>query len=158
MEITAFKDTDFKELKSFAEPIWEKTYHGVIPEAQIAFLVEKYFSLAGIDKYRSLGYKYAWIGSEGTKAGFAAWVDKGDCIYLDKLYLLSAFQGRHLAREVFSYLIKEYKKPLELNVNRNNLRAVQAYLKAGFEIKEQKDYLLEDGMINSDYIMVKKSL
>lgn len=155
MELKEFNGEDFASLFSYARPIWLKTYAGVIPEEQIDFLLDKYFSSKALDSYRKKGYSYFSIYKDNKKAGFLAFVLKEDCLYLDKLYLVPECQGKHIAKEVFGYLIQAYKMPLKLNVNQNNTKAVQSYLHSGFHIEKKEKIPLEGNMVNYDYVMVK---
>ncbi len=148
MKLTAFTNQDFDNLYAFMRPIWLKTYGGFLPEAQILFLLDKYFSKDGLAHYRALGYRYQKI----ENIGVLVTVDKGKEIYIDKLYFLPSAQGHGYAKQVFNAL-KTLGKDLTLNVNRQNEYAVKCYLKNGFVIERKVEIPLDNGMVNCDYEM-----
>ncbi len=143
-----FNEKDYLGLYDFMRPIWLETYGGFLPVEQIEFLLQKYFSLEGLAHFRAQGYRYRKIAD----AGVLVTVDKGEYIYLDKLYLLPSQRGHGYAEAVFDEL-KKAGKDIALNVNQSNERAVKCYLKNGFVIERTTDVLLENGMINRDYEM-----
>jgi ribosomal protein S18 acetylase RimI-like enzyme len=151
------KEEDYRKLMPTAKPIWEKTYSGVIPPEQIAFLLDKYFSLPHLAEYRQNGYEYYWIQEENNIAGFTAYKVYPDHIYLDKLYLKEEFQHKGIGKAVFDELLRKYGKDLVLNVNQHNSKAVKAYLASGFEIIEEQTIPLEGKLINVDFVMKKRA-
>lgn len=148
MLFTDFTEKDYETLYDFMRPIWLETYGDFLPAEQIEYLLQKYFSLQGLAHFRALGYKYQKIAD----AGVLVTVDRGEEIYLDKLYLSPSQRGHGYAKAVFEAL-KEAGKDITLNVNQSNERAVRCYLKNGFVIERSTDILLENGMINRDYEM-----
>ena len=151
MQLNDFTNDDFENIYSFMKPLWLETYGGFLPNGQILFLLDKYFSPAGLKSYREKGYRYKKIDD----AGVLVFVERETDVYIDKLYLTPNARGKGYAKFVYDELLK-LGKPLLLNVNQNNERAVACYLKNGFEIVEQTDIELGNGMINRDYVMQKK--
>jgi len=143
-----FTTEDYEKLHDFMRPLWLATYGEILPPPQIEFLLEKYFSKAGLAHYRAQGYRYRKIGDNGVLVT----VEKDGEIYIDKLYLLPSARGKGIPTEVFKELQKS-GKDLTLNVNRANERAVKCYLKNGFQIERETEILLDNGMVNCDYEM-----
>ena len=46
-------------------------------------------------------------------------------------------------------------RAVKLNVNRGNVRAIAAYERCGFAIRESGDFPIGDGFVMEDYIMVR---
>ena len=44
---------------------------------------------------------------------------------------------------------------MKLNVNRGNVRAIAAYERCGFAIRESGDFPIGNGFVMEDYIMVR---
>ena len=151
MKLTDFNEQDFENLYDFMKPIWLETYGPILPEEQILFLLEKYFSKEGLQKYRALGYQYRKINDDGV----VVFVVRDMEVYMDKLYLLPSARGKRYPAFVFSELAK-YGKDILLNANSHNTRAVNCYLKNGFSIEKSEDIDLGNGMINRDFVMRKK--
>ncbi len=134
------------------KPIWLETYGPILPREQILFLLDRYFSPAGLAHYRALGYQYRKIDNIGV----VVFVDRGEHIYMDKLYLLPAARGKRYPAFVFSELAKA-GKDIVLNANAKNERAVRCYLKNGFVIEREEMIDLGNGMLNRDFVMRKKN-
>ncbi len=149
--ISPFTEKDFDNLYNFMLPIWTKTYIGIIPNEQIEFLVNKYFKKEQVDKYLLQGYEYFKI----LDGGVVIFLERENDIFLDKLYLDESLRGKNIPPLVFDFLLKR-KKDITLNVNQANAPAVKCYLKNGFKIKKALDVVLENGMINKDYVMIKE--
>ena len=67
----------------------------------------------------------------------------GRCIFLEELYLMPAFRGRGLGREILAWIERQYPtaRRFRLEVNEVNQNAVHLYQKSGYE------YLLYDLMV-----------
>lgn len=151
MEIMPFDSEDFASLKSFMTPIWHKTY-AFLPKEQVELLIDKYFSPKGLSYYRSIGYEYRKLTDVTSLVGVLVYYDKGDSIYLDKLYLTEEARGLGYAADAFSWLLS-LGKDVTLNVNQSNERAVACYKKNGFIIESEEYISLGGGMVNRDFNM-----
>jgi ribosomal protein S18 acetylase RimI-like enzyme len=151
MELKLFNETDFDILYGFMAPIWKDTYKDVIPDEQIDFLLNKYFSADGIAYFRSVEYTYYKLLDNGI-CGIVVICEKDGCTYLDKLYLSPESRGKGYARFVFSELLK-LGRDITLNVNQGNARAIACYKKNGFTVAAEERIPLENGMVNIDYKM-----
>ncbi len=149
--LTPFTKQDFEGLYDFMLPIWKDTYVGVISSEQIDFLVNKYFKSENVATFLQKGYEYFKI----LNGGVLIFLERENDVFLDKLYLSENLRGKNVPSLVFDFLLSR-KKDITLNVNRGNKRAVKCYLKNGFEIELSHDVVLENGMINTDYVMRKK--
>ena len=153
----AEKEEDLVQIKAMAMTIWPETYYNVIPDEQVDFLLDKYFSIKNMNKYVKEGYKYFFINKDDVaKVGFFCYKESDDFVYLDKLYIKKEYRGNGLSKEVMNYIMDKTDKKIVLNVNINNTKAYKAYLASGFKVIEQQSIPLQDGMVNKDYVMVKE--
>lgn len=136
-------------LFGFMRPIWEETY-AFLPKEQIALLLLKYFSPEGLRHYKELGYQYFRI-SDGEEWGILVAVEREADVYLDKLYLPPSARGRGIASAAFAFLA-ERGKPIVLNVNQKNLRAIRCYEKNGFRRVAEERIDLGQGLVNVDFV------
>ena len=150
MTLLPFTETDFDGLYAFMKPLWLETYSPILPEKQILFLLDKYFSKDGLKRYRGLGYQYFRLDDVGV----LVYVERETDVYLDKLYLLPSAKGKGYAAFAFAEMSK-LGKPVTLNVNQANERAVKCYTKNGFSVVETIAIDLGNGMTNYDYVMQK---
>ena len=51
MKLISFEEKDFLTLYDYMYPLWHDTYGGIIPQAQIDLLLDKYFSGSDIQIY-----------------------------------------------------------------------------------------------------------
>lgn len=151
MKLSTFTKQDFDTLYDFMRPIWLETY-AFLPKAQIELLLEKYFSASALERFQNQGYQYRKIDGEGV----LVYLEKADEIYIDKLYLPPSQRGKDLPKQVFNVLLQK-GKDLTLNVNQNNVRAVNCYRKNGFIVDQEIIIDLGNGMQNCDYVMRKKA-
>ena len=151
MRFLPFTNEDYATVYEFMHPLWLETYGKILPKEQILFLLDKYFSKEGLDRYHALGYQYRKIDG----CGVCVFVELEMDVYLDKLYLLPSARGKGYPQKVFAELQK-LGKPITLNVNEANSRALACYKKNGFEIVRQELIDLGNGMINKDFILQKR--
>ena len=151
MQFLPFKNEDYDTMYEFMRPLWLETYGKILPKEQIFFLLDKYFSKDGLAHYRALGYQYRKIDD----CGVCVFIERETDVYLDKLYLLPSARGKGYPQKVFA-ILQEIGKPITLNVNEANARALACYKKNGFEIVKQELIDLGNGMINRDFILQKR--
>lgn len=155
MEFAKMNEKDLRELKAFAAPIWRECYNGVVGASHTEMLIEKYFDYDNIVKFSENGMIYENVLLNGKKIGFIAYMINSEHLYLDKLYFLSDYRGRHLSHYVFEHLAKAGGLPIRLNVNRGNERAVKAYKANGFKVIREENIPQKGGFVNTDYVMEK---
>ena len=151
MKLIPLTETDFEDLYEFMKPLWLETYSPILPEKQILFLLDKYFSKDGLAYYRGLGYEYYRI----EDAGVLVFVERETDVFMDKLYLLPSARGKGYAAFAFEEMSKR-GKPVTLSVNQANERAKKCYKKNGFQQIDAVAVDLGNGMTNYDYIMRKE--
>ena len=87
---------------------------------------------SNIENYQCIYYK-------GIKAGYFFLHDEGEKLELDDLFIFEEFQGKGIGTKVLEYLAssaKEENKDIFLYVFARNHRAINLYLRNGFEIIE----------------------
>lgn len=149
---TLQKAEDYENLYAFMREIWFDTYDAILPREQNVFLLHKYFDAENIEAYLRQGYRYYYLLYRGERAGLLVYVDRGREIYLDKLYVLPPYRGKHISSFAFEYL-KSFGKDVALTVNRANERALAVYLHNGFAVEKIQENVQKNGMVNHDYEM-----
>lgn len=155
LDFVKMTDSDFRELKDFAAPIWRECYKGVVEAAHTEALISKYFEYENIKKYAANGMVYEYIYFENEKAGFTAYELYPEYLYLDKLYLQREYRGKGISKGVFAYLAEAYGLNIRLNVNRGNKTAIAAYAANGFKVIKAEEIPQKGGFVNIDYVMEK---
>ena len=149
---------DISAINRLANEIWWPTYSGVIPDEQIAFMLEDLYSQAALKSQMNDGITFLVAERDGLPAGFAAWscTEPENQVYkVEKLYVLPSEQGRGTGRQLIMEIAGIVKalgaRTLELNVNRGN-KAFNFYKKQGFEVYKTVDIPYYNFVLN-DYIM-----
>lgn len=154
MEILSFTAQDFSALYDFMRPLWLETYANILPAEQIDFLLNKYFSEKGLAEYRANGYEYFKLTEQEKTVGVLVFIQREQDVFMDKLYLLPCARGKNYPAQAFAFMARR-NPTVTLNVNQANARALRCYQKNGFKQIEEKEILLENGMINRDFVMQK---
>ena len=146
---------------ALAQEIWHEYFPGVISTAQVEYMLNRFLSAEEISRQIASGYGYYLISRDSVNEGFFAVVpEKGNSLFLSKLYVLKASRGRGLASEGMAFIESlcraQGRERLWLRVNIHNKPAIEVYQHMGFLIE---DSLMEDiggGFVMDDYIMVKR--
>jgi diamine N-acetyltransferase len=84
----------------------------------------------------------------------------GAALKIDKLYVRTDLQrsgcGGRLIAQAETLARREGCRELLLAVNRSNVKAIAAYLKHGFAVREAVVKEIGGGFVMDDYLMVKK--
>ena len=148
-------------VRDIADDIWPKTYRGIVPDAQIPYMMEMMYAPAVMEKELAEGYSFAALDVDGQSVGYISWSaypNPGSTeAKLHKLYLLGEYHGKGWGQVMLKYVMDEARKAgfqtLRLNVNKANLPALKAYKRAGFVITEALVTDIGDGFVRDDYIM-----
>ncbi|MCL2525370.1 MAG: GNAT family N-acetyltransferase [Betaproteobacteria bacterium] len=148
-------------IAALAREIWQAAYAEIISQAQIDFMLAQRYDhqrlradLDSADKWFDLACH------DGRRAGFA-----GSEIYrgefkLDKLYIHPDYQRRGVGGQLIAHVAARASRlgysGLILAVNKRNEKAIAAYGKHGFTIREAIETDIGDGFVMDDFIMEKK--
>ncbi len=151
-------------IRALAHDIWRKVYPGIISDEQIGYML-KHFYGSDPDVLRQeivvRGVVYALI-EEGCEAlGYLSFevVPNDRSIFLHKLYLKAELHGQGLGAKALQWLESEARRhghtAIRLRVNRNNHRAIRAYLREGFSITHELCSDIGGGFVMDDHVMSK---
>lgn len=150
-------------VRDLAHEIWREAYPGIITSEQIEYMLERMYALDEMRQEMVVrGVKYALIEDGETPCGYLAWesVPNDGSLFLHKLYVKTSLHGRGAGAEALRWLenqARQNKSPcLRLRVNRNNHRAIRAYLRAGFTFGHDLCSNIGDGFVMDDHVMVKE--
>ena len=162
IELRSARRDDVPVVQRLAHIIWHAHYPGIITIEQIDYMLARGYAIDVLEGYLGRpdrGLELAIV--DGEAAGFAAWCASADTCEtkLDKLYVLPSHQrqgcGARLIRRVADLAGAAGATTLILNVNKNNARAIGAYEKYGFVIREAVEIDIGGGFTMDDYVMAK---
>lgn len=148
---------DIQELSNIASSIVKVHFDPIIGPTQNDYMISKFQSPQAIREQLTHGYRYYWLLKENVKAGFCAFFPRNGKMYLSKFYILQAFRGQHLAREMFSFIVEETKaeslNKIFLNVNKENTGVIAVYEHLGFKKICEEKTDIGHGFYMDDYVM-----
>lgn len=158
--ITATKD-QLIEVQKIAYITWPKTFSETLTPSQIDYMLAWMYDLDALEaQVTDKNHVFLLAKEAGKYVGFCSYelnsAHTGK-VKIHKLYLLPDVQrkgiGRQLIAEVASIARKHAYEYIYLNVNRFNLKAIQAYLAIGFYESKREVIAIGNGFIMDDIVM-----
>jgi ribosomal protein S18 acetylase RimI-like enzyme len=159
--ITPLADADVEAVAALAREVWHAHYPGIISVAQIEYMLAQRYDPAVIRS--ELARPDVWwfvCREDGVLAAYMALQrDAPGVIKIDKLYVKPALQRRGLGARLLEHAAAVAQAAgcgeLVLAVNRGNARAIAAYRKHGFSVREAVVKDIGGGFVMDDYVMAK---
>lgn len=155
---------DRAALARLADEIWHEYWPALIGEAQTDYMVERFQSLAAIERdMAEHAYEYWFLREDGGHAvGYTGGHVEAETnrFFISKIYLRAEERGRGFASQTVRFyedLCRERGlSAMYLTVNKHNDLAIRAYRAKGFETVDSVETDIGDGFVMDDYIMEKK--
>jgi ribosomal protein S18 acetylase RimI-like enzyme len=150
------------EISALAAIIWRTHYPGIISHQQIDYMLMRMYDVELMRRELEAGIAYDRLLVDGTLRGFASYGPESSAreAKLHKLYVHPDFQrrgfGAMLLRHVESVIRARGLIQLVLAVNKKNEKAIAAYHKNGFTIRESVVNDIGGGFMMDDYVMMKR--
>jgi GNAT superfamily N-acetyltransferase len=145
-----------------ASIIWRACYPGIISIGQIEYMLARMYSLETLrDEIASQAIRYDRLLVGDQLIGFAAYgpTATAGTFKLHKLYLHQDWHGRGLGTRLLKHCESEARKlgahRLILNVNKRNIKAINAYRRNGFATSGTVVTDIGGGFVMDDYVMAK---
>ena len=177
------ENNQIKELADLASSIWHEYWTCLLSPEQIDYMVENFQSENAIkEQIENENYTYYFIkynkslsngrglnfnannmsirnSGEGVvtdneNAGYFGISDKGDYLFLSKLYIKKEYRHKGIGGQAFEEIKKLTNgKPVRLTVNKHNTNSINAYKKWGFKTIDAVVTDIGSGFVMDDYIM-----
>ncbi|WP_069660817.1 GNAT family N-acetyltransferase [Arcticibacter eurypsychrophilus] len=152
---------DVPVIHQLAEDIWWPTYHSILSEEQLRFMLDHMYSLDALTQQINQGIIFIlaeYLNNVVAFAGYSRSEIDPALLKVHKLYVQPAEHGKGIGRLLLQYIENESIKAgvlqLELNVNRQN-KAFDFYKRLGFEIFKEEDIPYYKYWMN-DFILRKQ--
>ena len=161
MNLTFRKATeeDADLIYKLAEKIWREHYYpDILSNEQIDYMLRTRYSPELLAEKMRHGEQF-YLGYGEDRAIAYGSVEPVDGVYfLHKFYIDVAKQRSGVGSRFFEYLLlqTDSRKPVKLQVNRQNYKAINFYFKNGFTIESVQDFDIGDGYYMNDFIMARK--
>ena len=147
-------------IENLAQEIFPATYATILTSEQIDYMMNWMYSKESLDKQMTEGHVYHIALWDNVPVGYTSvqMVEEG-VWHLQKIYLKPGLQGKSVGKQMFlnaiDYVRQNSHLPctVELNVNRNNTKAIRFYEHMGMHKASQGDFPIGNGYFMNDFIM-----
>lgn len=150
---------DFLLTQTMAHQIWTQHYTPIIGAEQVSYMLEKFQSVAAMQKQVAEGYEYYLIYDGEKAVGYFSFLPEKEGLFLSKIYVLAEMRGKGFGRKAMEYLeqqaIQRGLRSIRLTVNKYNTKSIEAYLKMDFEKIRPVVFDIGQGFIMDDFEMKK---
>jgi len=152
-------EKDIATIELLAHKIWHQHYPGIITVEQINFMLSTRYSAKVITEQMLAGEKFFIACLNGEAVAYASVELKDGYYYLHKFYVDVARHRHGLGQQFFDYLLGQIdkSKPIRLQVNRQNYKAINFYFKMGFTIEKVGDFDIGGGFYMNDFVMKREA-
>ena len=148
-------ENDISLIAQLADKIWREHYPAMITVKQIDYMLRTRYSAPVIEAKMQRGEQFYLAYLDNEAVGYASIELKESYYYLHKFYLDVSKHRRGVGKEFFAYLLMqmEASKPIKLQVNRQNVKAIKFYFKMGFTIEYAADFNIGENYFMQDFVM-----
>ncbi|HEV7803349.1 MAG TPA: GNAT family N-acetyltransferase [Burkholderiales bacterium] len=160
--IAPLVEDDVEALSGLAASIWRAHYPAIIGIAQTEYMLAQRYDPAVLRE--ELARTEIWwdvLRDNGEMIAFASSFPSGAPgeLKLDKLYVHPAHQRQGYGGVLLAHTCERAResgfRTLVLAVNKHNVKAIAAYRKHGFDVRDAIVKEIGGGFVMDDYIMVK---
>lgn len=162
MQILPLQEQHIEELLILARAIWYAHYPDIISVEQIEYMLSQRYRPEIIRAQMASGtHWWSQLRLNGEMLAFSACElsEKPGEMKLDKLYVHHQRHrlglGSQLLRHVEDIAHQQRCHTLYLQVNKQNAKAISAYLRNGFFVRESVTFDIGRGFVMDDYVMAK---
>ena len=147
-------------IERIAKEIWEAHYTPIIGKNQVAYMLDKFQSLAAMNDQIQEGFYYYSLEEKDKIIGYLAFQQRNSLLFLSKIYIHPSQQGKGYGRLLLDFIKKEAQtmslSTIQLTVNKYNSRTIEVYKRYGFELIKEAVFDIGKGYIMDDYVLELK--
>lgn len=151
---------ELSKVQSIAHRTWPSTFANILSHEQIEYMLNWMYSLEMLESQFEKDHTFLLADLNGEELGFAGFelnVTEGPKAKLHKIYLLPTAQGMGMGKALIFEVTERAKaagqKSLLLNVNKYNQKAIDFYIKIGFQEIYEEVIDIGNGYIMDDVVM-----
>ena len=160
MTFKLLKKNELHLIRQVADIVWPVTFAPILSKEQIAYMMNMMYAPEVMEREYDEGIQFRCVMDGERPIGY---ITMGPCdsaentMKLHKCYLLPEYQGQGIGtamlKEAKIIAAKQGYAHLRLNVNRNNAKAIKAYLRNGFKTIATVDNPIGNGFYMNDFVM-----
>ena len=144
------------EIARLAAIVWRADYPGILSSEQIEYMLQKMYDPRVVRREMAEGIRYIRLVDDVELLGFASYGPSGDEVKLHKLYVHPDHQRRGFGSALLRHVESaSHGRTLMLTVNKRNEKAIGAYRKNGFAVRDSIVVDIGAGFVMDDYVMAK---
>jgi GNAT superfamily N-acetyltransferase len=158
--IRSISSEELSKVQSIAHRTWPSTFANILSPEQIEYMLNWMYSLEMLESQIEKGHTFLLAEENGEELGFAGFeldVTEGPKAKLHKIYLLPTSQGKGVGKALIFDVADRAKatgqKSLLLNVNKYNQKAIDFYLRIGFQEIYKEVIDIGNGYVMDDVVM-----
>lgn len=161
-DIRIAREADLPEVATLAGVIWRAVYPGIITREQIEYMLARMYAVGEMTRQIGQGTEFLRLLVDGRLVGFAAHspTDNPAERKLDKLYIHPDHQRYGHGSRLLNHVVDAARAlgcaSLMLTVNKRNTKAIAAYEKNGFVIRQSVVADIGGGFVMDDYVMARQ--
>jgi ribosomal protein S18 acetylase RimI-like enzyme len=148
-------------IEELAQEIFPATYKEMLSEGQVEFMMDWMYSQENLRRQiLEDGHIYHFVYYEGEPVGYVSLQQQGERLWhLQKIYLKPGMQGKSVGKKMFLFALEYIRAnsllpcTMELNVNRDNVKAWKFYEHMGMHKASSGDFHIGNGYYMTDFIM-----
>ncbi|MGZ6123369.1 MAG: N-acetyltransferase family protein [Myxococcales bacterium] len=152
-------DAELPTIAALAGRIWRAHYPSILSPEQIEYMLRWMYDVRQLRRDVERGVVYELLFDGDRPLGFCGYEELRGELKLHKLYLEVEEHGRGLGtmllRHVEQETIRRGLSKVVLGVNRFNEKAIRAYQRNGYRIREPLRTEIGGGFVMDDWIMEK---
>jgi GNAT superfamily N-acetyltransferase len=151
-------ESDADVIGQLGHKIWHEHYPDIISVEQIDFMLADRYSKNAIIHGMKNGEIFYLAYAGDVPVALADIELKGDHYFLHKFYVDVASHRGGIGSEFFNYILQQIDaaKPIRLQVNRQNYKAINFYFKKDFVIELVGDFDIGGGFFMNDFVMIRR--
>ncbi|HUJ28870.1 MAG TPA: GNAT family N-acetyltransferase [Myxococcales bacterium] len=147
-------------VSELAGRIWRAHYPAIIGSAQVEYMLAWMYDVAQLRRDVERGVVYELLLEGGRAVGFCGYEPIGRELKLHKLYLEVSEHGRGLGSQMLKHVEDQARRrglpTVVLGVNRGNAKAIRAYERNGYRVRQELKTDIGGGFVMDDFIMEKQ--
>lgn len=152
-------DADLSTVSALAGRIWRAYYPSILSTEQIEYMLLWMYDIRQLRRDAERGVVYELLLDGERPLGFCGYEELRGELKLHKLYLEVSEHGRGLGSLLLRHVEEEAARrglaKVVLGVNRFNEKAIRAYQRNGYRIREPLKTEIGGGFVMDDWIMEK---
>lgn len=151
-------ESDIDVIAQLADRIWHDHYPAIISAEQIEFMLQSRYSAPVIAAQMKEGERFFLAFFDGNPVAYASFTLEDTYYYLHKFYIEVSKHRTGIGEQFFNYVLQQIdnSRPMKLQVNRQNIKAVNFYFKMGFIIEKAADFDIGGGYYMNDFVMIRQ--